>query len=243
MRPIDPTLSLKAAPLAAAPSRGLTSRTPAASQGCLRGGAALTFSDAALMGREAQLMQHRGHTRGTDWQSYPPANRRNALVRAIFGLVELRGLEPLTFSLRRLRLVGGRPELRANSRCIECILILVMIWRGTYGAHVWTGWLDVAGCPHLAGLSSLCETINSEHYVLVTMPIEAVLALVDHLRIFQRRPAFESTLDDKLAALLVRCHVPRAPPSGQQRNWWRRLDSFALTLNDVGKASWWWIRS
>ena len=60
MGPIDPTLSLEAARLAAAPSRGLTSRTPAASQGCPRGGAALTFSDAALLGREAQLLQHGG---------------------------------------------------------------------------------------------------------------------------------------------------------------------------------------
>ena len=102
-RPIDPTLALEAAPLPAAPSRGLTSRTPAASQRCPSGGAALTFSDAALLGREAQLLQHRGHTRGIHWQSYSPANRGNALVKATFRLVELRGLEPLTFSLRTRR--------------------------------------------------------------------------------------------------------------------------------------------
>jgi len=41
------------------------------------------FSYAALLGREAQLLQHRGHTRGIHGQSYSPANRRNALVKAI----------------------------------------------------------------------------------------------------------------------------------------------------------------
>jgi hypothetical protein len=43
----------------------------------------------------------RGETRGIHWQFYSPANRRNALVKAKFRLVELMGLEPLTFSLCR----------------------------------------------------------------------------------------------------------------------------------------------
>ena len=51
--------------------------------------------------------------------------------------MELRGLEPLTFSLRNLLLGEGCPALWAIPRCTACILILVMIWRSTYGAHVW----------------------------------------------------------------------------------------------------------
>ena len=48
--------------------------------------------------------------------------------------MELRGLEPLTFSLRRLH--RRRTALGAGeSRCILCILIMVMMSRGTQGAH------------------------------------------------------------------------------------------------------------
>ena len=100
MRPIDPTVSLEAAPLAAAPSRGLTSRTPAASPGCPCGGAALTCSDAAILGREAQLLQHRGHTRNT-WAVLLACQQKKCPSQSHIKLVELRGLEPLTFSLRR----------------------------------------------------------------------------------------------------------------------------------------------
>jgi hypothetical protein len=67
---------------------------------------ALTFSDGAL-GREVQRRQHSGHTREMQEQSWLPAKRTNDLVTAIFKIVELRGLEPLTFSLRRLRLAKG----------------------------------------------------------------------------------------------------------------------------------------
>jgi hypothetical protein len=49
--------------------------------------------------------------------------------------VELRGLEPLTFSLRRLRLLGILSPVAGATRCIVCILIEVMTFRGTHGAH------------------------------------------------------------------------------------------------------------
>ena len=61
---------------------------------------ALTFSDGAR-GREVQRRQHSGHTREMQEQSQLPAKRTNDLVTAIFKILELRGLEPLTFSLRR----------------------------------------------------------------------------------------------------------------------------------------------
>ena len=40
-------------------------------------------------------------------QRCPPTKRTNDLVKAMLKMVELRGLEPLTFSLRRLRLAKG----------------------------------------------------------------------------------------------------------------------------------------
>jgi hypothetical protein len=66
---------------------------------------ALTFSDGAL-GREVQTRQHSGHTREMREQSCLSAKRTNDLVTTIFKIVELRGLEPLTFSLRRLHPVS-----------------------------------------------------------------------------------------------------------------------------------------
>ena len=52
--------------------------------------------------------------------------RTNDLVKAILKIVELRGLEPLTFSLRRLHLAAGSC-VAGDSRCIVCILIMVMM--------------------------------------------------------------------------------------------------------------------
>jgi len=48
--------------------------------------------------------------------------------------VELRGLEPLTFSLRMLRLAEDCAPWVGESRCIGCILILGVMLRGTHGA-------------------------------------------------------------------------------------------------------------
>jgi hypothetical protein len=57
--------------------------------------------------------------------------RDNDLVRLLlkhkYYLVELRGLEPPTFSLRRLRPRGGLPARWATIGCIKCIPIMVMM--------------------------------------------------------------------------------------------------------------------
>ncbi len=47
---------------------------------------ARTFSDAALLGRESQHLQHRGHTREIHEQSCSPAKGANGLVKAILNL-------------------------------------------------------------------------------------------------------------------------------------------------------------
>ena len=75
------------------------------------GGATLTFSDAAGLGREPYRRQDRGHMREVGEFSRA-AMRTNDLVKAILKIVELRGLEPLTFSLRRLRVQLVRREHR-----------------------------------------------------------------------------------------------------------------------------------
>ena len=62
----------------------------------------MTFSH-TRQGRETQRRQRWGHTREIrDSPPYPP-ERTNGLVKAHIEAVELRGLEPLTFSLRTRR--------------------------------------------------------------------------------------------------------------------------------------------
>ena len=70
----------------------------------------LICSDAALLGQEAQLLQHPGHTREntcavSSLHAQSPRLPENKWrSHSDIWLVELRGLEPLTFSLRRLLL-------------------------------------------------------------------------------------------------------------------------------------------
>jgi hypothetical protein len=64
----------------------------------------LAFSGAASIAEKV----NEGNTRGTHEKYNSSAghlvHRTNGLVKAIFEVVELRGLEPLTFSLRRVLL-------------------------------------------------------------------------------------------------------------------------------------------
>jgi hypothetical protein len=95
---------------------------------------ALTFSDGA-QGREVQRRQHSGHTREMQEQSWLPAKRSNDLVTAIFKIVELRGLEPLTFSLRRHRVDLPRREYRVIAVRFVAAGVRWLQSRGTHGAH------------------------------------------------------------------------------------------------------------
>jgi hypothetical protein len=98
------------------------------------GGATLTFSDAAGLGREPYRLQDRDHMREVRGNS-AELSREQMTWSSHIKIVELRGLEPLTFSLRRHRV-----HLVLRKHCVIDVHAAVAgaPWLhrgGTHGAH------------------------------------------------------------------------------------------------------------